>query len=297
MRSLTRSVRPCSGPGRAAAGSTSVITAFQRSATDERDRLDLDPRAGNREAAHLDEGARGPRIAEDLRAHGVDRSSVVDVGQEDRHLDDVAEPCARRRQHRADVREDLPRLRDDVALDEPALAVDRHAAGHEQQAACTHGVGVVADRLNQPGDADLDALAHDAASRIAVSVVRGLIASGSMRRASTAGRPASSARSSAPPNSPVRSTVSPCAPNARAYAAKSGLTRSVPTTRPGKCRSWCIRIVPYIPLSTTRMTIGNSYCTAVASSCPDMRKSPSPETHTTVRSGATAFAATAAGTP
>ena len=37
----------------------------------------------------------------------------------------------------------------------------------------------------------------------------------------------------------------------RASAAKSGLRSSVPLTRPGKRRSWCMRIVPYIPLSTT----------------------------------------------
>ena len=48
-----------------------------------------------------------------------------------------------------------------------------------------------------------------------------------------------------------------------------------------------MRIVPYIPLSTIRITIGSSYCTAVASSWPAIRKSPSPEKQTTVRSGRT----------
>ena len=43
-----------------------------------------------------------------------------------------------------------------------------------------------------------------------------------------------------------------------------------------------MRIVPYIPLSTTRTTIGRSYWTAVASSWPDIRKSPSPDQQTTV---------------
>src|SRR5439155_1506734 len=42
----------------------------------------------------------------------------------------------------------------------------------------------------------------------------------------------------------VRSATSPCAPNARAYAAKSGFLSSVPNTRPGYSRSWCMRIVP-----------------------------------------------------
>ena len=40
-----------------------------------------------------------------------------------------------------------------------------------------------------------------------------------------------------------------------------------------------------MPLSTTSTTIGSSYCTAVASSWPAIRKSPSPEKQTTVRSG------------
>ena len=58
-----------------------------------------------------------------------------------------------------------------------------------------------------------------------------------------------------------------------------------PTMRPGYSRSWCMRMVPYMPLSTITMMIGRSYCTAVANSCPFIRKSPSPAKHTTVRSG------------
>src|SRR6476469_9575211 len=127
MRSLTRSVRPCSGPGMAAAGSTSVMTAFQLS-TDECHSLDLDECAGDREAAHLDERARWARVAEHLLPHGVHRPAVVDVREEDGHLDDVAEPGARGGAHRTEVRENLTRLRDDVAADQPAVAVDGDAA-------------------------------------------------------------------------------------------------------------------------------------------------------------------------
>ena len=86
-------------------------------------------------------------------------------------------------------------------------------------------------------------------------------------------------------------------PNERAKAAKSGLTSAVPLTRPGYSRSWCMRIVPYMPLSTTSTTTGSWCCTAVASSFADIRKSPSPAMQTAVRPGCTAFAAIAAGTP
>ena len=52
-----------------------------------------------------------------------------------------------------------------------------------------------------------------------------------------------------------------------------------------------------IPLSTTTTRTGRSYCMAVASSWPLIRKSPSPAKQTTGRSGSIAFAASAAGTP
>jgi hypothetical protein len=38
-----------------------------------------------------------------------------------------------------------------------------------------------------------------------------------------------------------------------------------------------MRIVPYMPLSSTTMITGILYCTAVANSCPFIRKSPSPQ--------------------
>src|SRR5215470_4242562 len=58
-----------------------------------------------------------------------------------------------------------------------------------------------------------------------------------------------------------------------------------------------MRIVAYMPLSTSRITIGSRYCTAVASSGELMTKSPSPVKQTTIRSGWTSCAATAAGRP
>ena len=125
---------------------------------------------------------------------------------------------AGRREHRADVREHLPRLRDDVvAADERAVAVDRHDAGDEEQVAGAHGVGVVADRLGQARDADLLAPLIAPSARSSLSVVRGVIASGSIRSSISAGLPAASARSSAAAKSSVsRRPVSPCAPKARA---------------------------------------------------------------------------------
>ena len=68
-------------------------------------------------------------------------------------------------------------------------------------------------------------------------------------------------------------------------------------TRPGNSRSWCMRIVPYMPLSSTITMTGQSYCTAVASSWPFIMKSPSPAKATAIRSGSCRFAMTAAGTP
>src|SRR5262249_47252939 len=50
-----------------------------------------------------------------------------------------------------------------------------------------------------------------------------------------------------------------------------------------------MRMVPYMPLSATTMMTGRSYCTAVANSCPVIRKSPSPAKAITVRSGARPF--------
>ena len=85
--------------------------------------------------------------------------------------------------------EHLPRLRDDVAGDEVAVAVDRHAARDEEEVAGADGVGVVADRLRPARRRGLLAPFAHAPARMALSVVRGLIASGSMRRSSSAGLP------------------------------------------------------------------------------------------------------------
>src|SRR5665811_1985267 len=75
---------------------------------------------------------------------------------------------------------------------------------------------------------------------------------------------------------------------------KSGLASAVPCTRAGYSRSWCMRMVPYMPLLTTMKITLAPYCTAVASSCPHIRKQPSPFHDTTVRSGCTILAAIAA---
>src|SRR6202042_3145437 len=58
-----------------------------------------------------------------------------------------------------------------------------------------------------------------------------------------------------------------------------------------------MRIVPYMPLSISTTMIGRPYCTAVANSCPFIRKSPSPAKQTTVRFGNRRCAPIAAGRP
>src|SRR5215468_4842267 len=111
MRSLTSSGTPASRPltpararasassahtvmtafssGRAAIASSAAVTAASASATEVRDGLDLQQRAGHRETADLDERARRARRAEELLAHRVDLGAVVDVEQVDDHLDHV----------------------------------------------------------------------------------------------------------------------------------------------------------------------------------------------------------------
>ena len=163
----------------------------------------------------------GRVLAEDLLPHGIHRLPVVDVGQEHRHLHDVGEARAGRREHRADVLEHLSGLRDDVAGHEVPVAVDRDAARDEEQIAGAHGIGVVADRLGEARDADLARAAHAPPLGSRVSVVRGVIASGSMRSVITAGTPASSARSSAPANSLRRARPSRRARRTRARTPRS----------------------------------------------------------------------------
>src|SRR5262249_36517008 len=58
-----------------------------------------------------------------------------------------------------------------------------------------------------------------------------------------------------------------------------------------------MRIVPYMALLKRRMIGPTPAASAVASSCPVIRKPPSPQNPTTSRSGWTSLAATAAGTP
>ena len=181
IRSLTSSRRPCNGPDSAAAGSTVVMMALYGSLTARRP--PLRPRRGRpgSQPAHLDERAGWPRRSEDLLPDRVHRHAVVDVREEHRHLDDVAEPGPRSLEHERDVPEHLLRLRDDVAGDEVPVRVDRDTPRHEQEVSGQDRVGVMADRLWQSRDAELSPFAHVPA-RMALSVVRGLIASGSMRR-------------------------------------------------------------------------------------------------------------------
>ena len=180
-----------------------------------RDGLDLQPRPGDGEAADLDERARGARGAEERLANGVDPRAVVDVEQVDGHLDDVGRARAGRGEHALHDREHLARLGDDVvAADEVPGRVDGHDARDEERVAGDDRVGVVADRLGEARDAEL-AAAHGRRPDL-VSVCRGVIASGSTRSSSSAGRPAPAPRRARPAKSSVRSTSAPCAPKARA---------------------------------------------------------------------------------
>ena len=58
-----------------------------------------------------------------------------------------------------------------------------------------------------------------------------------------------------------------------------------------------MRMVPNMLLLKTRMITPALYCTAVASSCPFIKYSPSPAKVTTVRCGSMILAAIPAGTP
>ena len=128
--------------------------------------------------------------------------------------------------------------------------VDRDAARDEEQVARPNRVGVVADRLSQRRDADLLAAAHAPRDRAQRRPRRDRLRVD--RSASTAGGRVERALERGRELVGALDVLAVRAERPRS-AAKSGLTRSVPTTRPGKCRSWCMRIVPYMPLSTTRI--------------------------------------------
>ena len=184
----------------------------------QRHALDLDLRPRDHERRDLDERRRRPRLAEDLLPHRVDERPVVDVGQEDGHLDDVRERAPAGGEHGAHVLEHAARLRHDVvAADELAPLVDGDDARDEQEAARLDRVREVRDRLGLAGDAELTTHRLDppsavarrsACSRISVSVCRGVSASGSTR-SSISGRPRPQASASSKPaaKSSVRSTT------------------------------------------------------------------------------------------
>src|SRR6185437_4614461 len=111
---------------------------------------DLDLHAGDGKRCHADERARRTRGAEEFLAHRVDGGAVGDIGQINRHLEDVGEGRAGGVEHALQVAEDLTRLRRDIlAADQPSFGVERRHARDEQEIAPADGVGVMADRRIQ----------------------------------------------------------------------------------------------------------------------------------------------------
>src|SRR6185437_5181275 len=111
---------------------------------------DLDLHAGDGKRCHADERACRARGAEEFLAHRVDGGAVGDIGQINRHLEDVGEGRAGGVEHALQVAEDLTRLRRDIlAADQPSFGVERRHARDEQEIAPADGVGVMADRRIQ----------------------------------------------------------------------------------------------------------------------------------------------------
>src|SRR5688572_4465483 len=106
---------------------------------DDGDALDLD--AGiERQPRRLDRRARRRRRGEPLAVGLVDRGEVAEVGDEDRGLDDVAEPGAGGGEHGADVVERAPGQRADVTLDHLAgRRIDRDLPRAEDHAGAGEG--------------------------------------------------------------------------------------------------------------------------------------------------------------
>src|SRR4051794_20775639 len=104
-----RSVRPAwSEPSPQAPQSTSNLSS------DESDRLDLDERAG-RQLRDFDSRPRRRGSADMFRVHLVHAREVVEVLQEDGRLHQLIERATRLLEDRAQVCEDLLRLRADLA--------------------------------------------------------------------------------------------------------------------------------------------------------------------------------------
>ena len=173
IRSLTSSVRPASGPpsARRSGSSSQVMPALSESAASGHEGISATastsiraPGITSAETSTSVEAGRGR--AEDLLADRVHERPVVDVGEEHRHLDDVRERAAGRREHVAHVGKDGARLGDDVAAaDELAARVDGDDAADEQQVARLDRVGEVRDRLGLARDAELAAQRHLRARR------------------------------------------------------------------------------------------------------------------------------------
>ena len=115
------------------------------------------------------------------------------------------------------------------------------AARDDEPAASPGGANAAAQRRQAaPADADLSVnqpCAANALARVSLSEAAGVKASGLIESSMMAGSPLATASSKARAKSSVRSTWAPKPPQARASAAKSGLARSVPETRPGYSRS------------------------------------------------------------
>src|SRR2546423_5957376 len=105
-------------------------------ALDESDRLDLDERTG-RQLRDLDRRPSRRRFADVFRVHLVHPGEVVEVLQEHGRLHEAIERGSRLLEDRAQVCEDLLRLRADLAARQLLFAwPQRELAGHEDEAPC-----------------------------------------------------------------------------------------------------------------------------------------------------------------
>ena len=183
-RSLTPSVRPASGPARCLVlgidprdERVQVVGAHEGTSATASTSTFAPSTARRDTSTSVLAGRVAPNTSWRTR---VDRRPVVDVGEEDRDLDDVLEAAARGGEHGSHVLEDLARLGDDVvSSDEASVAVDGDDPGHEEQVAGPHGIGEVRDRLGEPRRRGSPRRLIPARSCSSLSRTRGLIRSGS----------------------------------------------------------------------------------------------------------------------
>src|SRR5262249_38749354 len=99
----------------------------------------------------------------------IDTRAVVDIGEVDAHLHDVARRAAGRLQDASELVEDEPRLLDGVvAADEDALRIDGEDARNEDEASGAYRVGGVR-QLRAAGNTDLLAPAHGTSATHSIS--------------------------------------------------------------------------------------------------------------------------------